>query len=74
MSSDESNITIPFCDRKPKNTLIFISQIIVIYFIIIAAIIQLSLQNTNKDLWIILLSSSLGYILPSPNLKFDKKK
>lgn len=74
MASDESNITIPFCDRKPKNTLIFISQIIVIYFIIIAAIIQLSLQNTNKDLWIILLSSSLGYILPSPNLKFDKKK
>lgn len=71
MPIDDPNI--PFMEKKPKNTLIFFSQIIVIYFIIVAAIIQLSLYDSNKDLWIILLSSSLGYILPSPNLKFKKQ-
>lgn len=74
-NSDTSSTSIgtPFCGRKPKNTLIFLSQIIIIYFIIIASIIQLSLQSSDKDLWLILLSTSLGYILPSPNLKFNKK-
>ena len=58
--------------RMPKNQFTYISQIIVIYGIIITAIIHLSLQSPNRELWLILLSSSLGYILPSPGLKFVK--
>ena len=59
-------------NRMPKNQFTYISQIIVIYGIIITAIIHLSLQSPNRELWLILLSSSLGYILPSPGLKFVK--
>lgn len=61
-------------NRIPKNTATYWSQIVVVYGIIIAAIAHLSLQSPDKELWLILLSSSLGYILPSPGLKFSKRK
>ena len=58
----------------PKNQFTYISQIIVIYAIIATSIVHLSIQSQNRELWLILLSSSLGYILPSPGLKFTKQK
>ena len=61
-----------FCKpREPKNRLTYISQILVIYFVIVVSIVQLCLQN-KEPIWLILLSSSLGYILPTPGLKFLK--
>jgi len=60
-------------NRVPKNQFTFIAQIIVIYAIIATSIIHLSLKSGDHELWLILLSSSLGYILPSPGLKFSKQ-
>jgi len=59
-------------NREAKNKHTFFSQIIVIYAIIAAAIFHLSFQSPDKELWLVLLSSSLGYILPTPGLKFVK--
>ena len=61
-------------NRVPKNQFTYISQIIVIYAIIATSIVHLSIQSQDRELWLILLSSSLGYILPSPGLKFSKQK
>ena len=61
-------------NRVPKNQLTYISQIIVIYAIIATSIVHLSIQGQDRELWLILLSSSLGYILPSPGLKFTRQK
>ena len=61
-------------NRVPKNQFTYISQIIVIYAIIATSIVHLSIQSHDCELWLILLSSSLGYILPSPGLKFSKQK
>ena len=58
--------------RMPKNTLTFLSQIIVVYGIISVSINHLSVQSPNQELWLILLSSAFGYILPSPGLKYLK--
>ena len=60
-------------NREPKNKFTFFSQIIVIYAIIATAIFHLSFQSPDKELWLVLLSSSLGYILPTPGLKFIKR-
>ena len=60
-------------NRVPKNQFTYVSQIIVIYAIIATSIVHLSIQSDNRELWLILLSSSLGYILPSPGLKFNKQ-
>ena len=61
-------------NRVPENQFTYISQIIVIYAIIATSIVHLSIQSQDRELWFILLSSSLGYILPSPGLKFMKQK
>lgn len=56
-------------DRCPKPEVCFFSQIIVLYIVIIACIINLSLGNGNAQLWTALLGSSLGYLLPNPSSK-----
>ena len=48
---------------------LFFAQIIVVYMIIITSLVQISLRSPDKELWLNLLSSSIGYILPSPGLK-----
>ena len=52
---------------------LFFAQIIVVYMIIVTSLVQISLRSPDKELWLILLSSSIGYILPSPGLKFRKQ-
>ena len=61
-------------NRVPKNQSTYISQIIVIYAIIATSTVQLRIRSQDRELWLILLSSSLGYILPSRGLKFTKQK
>jgi hypothetical protein len=52
---------------------VFLSQIFVVYVVIIAAIVNLTFfPNSKHDLWITLLSSSIGYLLPSPTIKRHK--
>ena len=60
-------------NRVPKNQFTYISQIIVIYSIIATSTVRLSIRSQDRELWLILLSSSLGYILPSQGLKFTKQ-
>ena len=61
-------------DRIVKNRFtFFFTQIIVVYMIIITSLVQISLRSPDKELWLILLSSSIGYILPFPGLKFRKQ-
>ena len=56
-----------------RSQVVYFSQIILIYLIIVTCIINLSLRNADSNLWTALLSSCIGYILPSPKFK-DKKK
>jgi len=56
----------------PKLELVYLSQIIALYIIIIVCLINLSIQNDKSELWCTLLSASIGYLLPNPSLKRDK--
>ena len=58
-------------ERVPKTQIVFFFQIFVVYCVIGAAITNLSLQQGDKQLWTILLSSCIGYLLPNPSLKFS---
>ena len=53
----------------PKTEIVYFSQMIIVYVIIITSITNLSLQNGSTELWISLLSSCIGYALPNPKLK-----
>jgi hypothetical protein len=56
----------------PKSEIVFFCQIIVIYFVIITCIINLSRGQGDSNLWTALLSSNIGYLLPSPTIKRKK--
>lgn len=62
-----------FGRRIPKQEIVYFCQIIVLYIIIITSVINISLGN-DSEIWLILLSSSLGTISPSPNIKNIKLK
>ena len=55
--------------RVPKAEIVYFSQMTIVYIIILASVINLSIQNGSTELWISLLSSCIGYALPNPKLK-----
>ena len=55
--------------RVPQAEIVYFCQMIIVYVIILTSITNLSLQNGSTELWISLLSSCIGYALPSPKLK-----
>jgi hypothetical protein len=57
-----------FGNTIPKEEIVFFSQVVLIYIVAITCIVNLSLKLENSNLWTSLLSASLGYMLPAPNL------
>ena len=49
--------------------LLFLAQVIVVYLVVSIFVFNLTRGDTNKELWISLLRSSVGYLLPSLILK-----
>ena len=55
------------CGKEvPRSEIVFFSQILIIYTIIAVSIFNLSTSSEQQNLWITLLSSCVGYLLPSP--------
>lgn len=57
-----------FGARIPRSEVVFLSQVVVMYGVIVSCICNLSLHNENTELWVALLSSCLGYLLPTPQI------
>lgn len=75
MDRSSSSSTEPWSllgSKIPKSEIVYFCQMSVVYIIIITSIVNLSLQNGSTELWISLLSSAIGYALPSPSLKPEK--
>ena len=62
-----------FGSKIPHKEVAFFSQIIMLYTIIIACIINLSVGHAQQsELWACMLSMAAGAILPNPKLKQGK--
>ena len=68
-TSNNSRIWQLFGKKVPKAETVFITQVIILYIVIITCIVNLSMKNGVSELWVSLLSYSLGCLLPSPRLK-----
>ena len=55
--------------RVPSSEIVFVCQMTVIFVVVICSIYNLTVDSSRTELWTALLSSSLGYILPSPRLR-----
>ena len=52
----------------PKNEVIFICQVVILYIVILTCIVNLSLGNGDSNLWTALFSLSMGIMLLAPTL------
>ena len=69
-SSVDSEQRWTFFGRQTQRSKVeFFSQVIILYIIIIACLVNITLKQGNRELWCGLLGSSIGYLLPSPRLK-----
>lgn len=61
--------------RVPQAEIVFFCQVILVYIVAGIALSQLALkpEGPQTTLWTALLSSSLGYLLPSPQLKKNER-
>jgi hypothetical protein len=58
-----------FGSKVPREEIVYLCQIIGVYTIIITSIVNLSIGGRERtELWITLLSSAIGYLLPNPRL------
>ena len=53
----------------PKEEIVFLCQVIILYTVIIVSIYNLTVGHGDSTLWTALLSNSLGHLLPNPSLK-----
>ena len=53
--------------------ILFTAQISLIFMVISVSLINLTYEWGNQNLWTLVLTSSLGYIMPSPKIKFLKE-
>ena len=71
---DASSIKWTFLGHSTsKSQAVFLAQIIILYIVIITCIVNLSLQHPDKTLWTSLLCSALGYMLPNPSYKPQRR-
>ena len=60
------------CSRPSQKQVIYYCQVIAIYIIAIACLVNLSVGSDKDAVWASMLSASIGYLLPSPKLKQNK--
>ena len=59
--------------KFPRSEVVFFSQVILIYIVVITAVVNISLGS--KDLlWSHLLVGSVGFLLPNPSIKLPPKQ
>ena len=55
--------------RVPKSEIVYFCQVFLILCIVIVSIYNLTNQQGDQQLWVALLSSCMGYLLPNPSIK-----
>ena len=60
------------CSKATQRQIIYYCQVVAIYIIVVACVVNLSLGGGQDTVWASMLSASIGYLLPAP--KFKKSK
>lgn len=56
------------------DTVVFITQILLLFVVVITSLVNLTMEWGNTNLWTMILTGCLGYMLPNPRLKRQKYK
>ena len=53
----------------PRQEVVYFTQVALIFMIVVTSVVNLMMERGDEKLWIALLCSSIGYLLPNPSLK-----
>ena len=54
--------------RAPRSEIVFVCQITLVFCVVVASIYNLTTERGDRDLWVALLSSCIGYVIPNPKI------
>jgi hypothetical protein len=54
--------------------ILFTVQVAIIFIVVCTSLINLTLGYGNQNLWTVVLTSSLGYVMPNPKIKIEDVK
>ena len=57
-----------FGRRVPRSEIVFLCQMILIYVVVGVSLYNLTRADGPDNLWVALLGSCLGYVLPNPSI------
>jgi hypothetical protein len=60
--------------RTRPDVILFSIQVFVIVLVVIASLINLTCYKENINLWTMILTSCLGYLMPNPRFKVLKEE
>lgn len=58
-----------FGRRVPRSEIVFVCQMVIIYVVVGVSLFNLTQGHGTDNLWVALLSSCLGYVLPNPSIE-----
>ena len=64
----KSKILQLFGRRVPQKDIVFFVQVLLVFVVVTWSLVNLTLEIGSPKLWIALLGSSLGYMLPNPSI------
>lgn len=53
---------------RSKKDYLFLAQILLLFIVVIAAVVNISIGNDKQEIWTILLSTGVGVLLPNPKI------
>lgn len=59
-------------DVCKADLILFTVQVVIIFVVVCTSLINLTLGYGNQNLWTVVLTSSLGYVMPNPKIKIDE--
>ena len=71
--TSETSKNLNECVVTASSLALFIFQLIIILVVVCTSIYNLTYPTGDTNMWTALLSSSIGYVLPNPKLKYVEK-
>ena len=62
-----------FCANVPAEEIIYFSQVLIAYIVIIVSLINLCLYDANVCLWSFVASGTISYLLPNPSIRSNER-
>ena len=70
--STNSSSWVTCCGQAPRSQIVFLVQVVIAYIVIIVSLINITISTENTCPWATLASGTIGYLLPSPSIKYHE--